>query len=250
MSISDCTVGEGNSAHFFRYFFLKPNDPLTQWLGEDRKLTESVSQIWPSTEYAKNLTEFVEEWPSVRIFSPSPSSRSRYYFSRRVFCRKLTDSPSPLPSTESTASTAVHRVHYRPPSHGSSHRVIIFLTECLVGNSPSHRVNRVHRVTGFLTESGGLTKMKWNKMKFEMLPVTIATLACVRNIFVFLFHCILSLSFISSVSSRLYEVSWTKDRDECTAMTSLTASSIKPQVERGSVVFSMRNKIFWCYAKA
>ena len=225
MSISDCTVGEGNSAHFFRYFFLKPNDPLTQWLGEDRKLTESVSQIWPSTEYAKNLTEFVEEWPSVRIFSPSPSSRSRYYFSRRVFCRKLTDSPSPLPSTESTASTAVHRVHYRPPSHGSSHRVIIFLTECLVGNSPSHRVNRVHRVTGFLTESGGLTKMKWNKMKFEMLPVTIATLACVRNIFVFLFHCILSLSFISSVSSvssRLYEVSWTKDRDECTAMTSLT----------------------------
>ena len=182
MSISDCTVGEGNSAHFFRYFFLKPNDPLTQWLGEDRKLTESVSQIWPSTEYAKNLTEFVEEWPSVRIFSPSPSSRSRYYFSLRVFGRKLTESPS-------------------PPSHGFSHRV-------------RDRVN--------FPESGGLTKMKWNKMKFEMLPVTIATLACVRNIFVFLFHCILSLSFISSVSSRLYEVSWTKDRDECTAMTSLT----------------------------
>jgi len=30
-----------------------------------------------------------------------------------------------------------------------------------------------------------------------------------------------------------------------------TASLIKPQVEqRGSVVFSMRNKIFRCYAKA
>ena len=147
-----------------------------------------------------------------------------------MFCRKLTDSPSPLPSTESTASTAVHRVHYRPPSHGSSHRVIIFLTECLVGNSPSHRVNRVHRVTGFLTESGGLTKMKWNKMKFEMLPVTIASLACIRNIFVLLFHCILSLSFISFISSRLYEVSWTKDRDECTAMTSLTWNQLLLQL--------------------
>ena len=130
--------------------------------------------------------------------SPLPSTESRVfspsdYFSHRVFGRKLTESPSP-PS---------------PPSHGFSHRV-------------RDRVN--------FPESGGLTKMKWNKMKFEMLPVTIATLACVRNIFVFLFHCILSLSFISSVSSRLYEVSWTKDRDECTAMTSLTWNQLLLQL--------------------
>ena len=240
MSISDCTVGEGNSAHFFRYFFLKPNDPLTQWLGEDRKLTESVSQIWPSTEYAKNLTEFVEEWPSVRIFSPSPPSSSSRGFSHRVRDRGiifLTESfvrnspshrvhcrpPSPLPSAESRVFSPSdyfsHRVFGRkltespsppsPPSHGFSHRV-------------RDRVN--------FPESGGLTKMKWNKMKFEMLPVTIASLACIRNIFVLLFHCILSLSFISFISSRLYEVSWTKDRDECTAMTSLTWNQLLLQL--------------------
>ena len=138
MSISDCTVGEGNFAHFFRYFFLKPNDPLTQWLGEDRKLTKSVSQIWPSTEYATNLTEFVEVWPSVRIFSPS--SRSRYYISHQVFCRKLTESPSPLPSTE---STTVHRVtglptewlFFSPSVWSETHRVtslcFYFIVSCL-----------------------------------------------------------------------------------------------------------------------
>ena len=130
--------------------------------------------------------------------SPLPSTESRVfspsdYFSHRVFGRKLTESPSP-PS---------------PPSHGFSHRV-------------RDRVN--------FPESGGLTKMKWNKMKFEMLPVTIASLACIRNIFVLLFHCILSLSFISFISSRLYEVSWTKDRDECTAMTSLTWNQLLLQL--------------------
>ena len=158
--------------------------PKTYWvsftdLTEYRVREKSHRVCWRVTECSHILTKSTEFIKS-RIFSPS--SRSRYYFSHRVFCRKLTESPS-------------------PPSHGFSHRV-------------RDRVN--------FPESGGLTKMKWNKMKFEMLPVTIATLACVRNIFVFLFHCILSLSFISSVSSRLYEVSWTKDRDECTAMTSLT----------------------------
>ena len=142
---------------------------------------------------------FVGNSPTHRVHcrppSPLPSTESRVfspsdYFSHRVFGRKLTESPS-------------------PPSHGFSHRV-------------RDRVN--------FPESGGLTKMKWNKMKFEMLPVTIATLACVRNIFVFLFHCILSLSFISFISSRLYEVSWTKDRDECTAMTSLTWNQLLLQL--------------------
>ena len=227
---------------------------MTPWHSDSARTENLLSQFHRS-----------DRVPSTRQISPSLLKSDRVFayshqvhrvhqvagFLTEFVIEVLFFSPSVLSETHRvTESTAVHRVHCRPPSHGSSHRVIIFLTECLVGNSPSHRVNRVHRVTGFLTESGGLTKMKWNKMKFEMLPVTIATLACVRNIFVFLFHCILSLSFISSVSSRLYKVSWTKDRDECTAMTSLTASSIKPQVERGSVVFSMRNKIFWCYAKA
>ena len=149
------------------------------------------------------LTEcFVGNSPSHRVHcrppNPLASTDSRVfspsdYFSHRVFGRKLTESPS-QPS---------------PPSHGFSHRV-------------RDRVN--------FPESGGLTKMKWNKMKFEMLPVTIASLACIRNIFVLLFHCILSLSFISFISSRLYEVSWTKDRDECTAMTSLTWNQLLLQL--------------------
>ena len=145
---------------------------------------------------------FVGNSPTHRVHcrppSPLPSAESRVfspsdYFSHRVFGRKLTESPS-QPS---------------PPSHGFSHRV-------------RDRVN--------FPESGGLTKMEWNKMKFEMLPVTIASLACIRNIFVLLFHCILSLSFISFISSRLYEVSWTKDRDECTAMTSLTWNQLLLQL--------------------
>ena len=89
--------------------------------------------------------------------SPLPSTVSRVfspsdYFSHRVFGRKLTESPS-------------------PPSHGFSHRV-------------RDRVN--------FPESGGLTKMKWNKMKFEMLPVTIASLASLR----FIVSC-LYLSYLS-----------------------------------------------------
>ena len=64
------------------------------------KLTESVLQIWPSTEYAINLAELVEKWPSIRIFSPSISLS---YF------------------TESTESDLIFH----------------FLTEFLVENSPS-----------------------------------------------------------------------------------------------------------------
>jgi len=40
------------------------------------KLTESVLKIWPSTEYATNLTELIKGWPSVRIFSPSYFTKS------------------------------------------------------------------------------------------------------------------------------------------------------------------------------
>ena len=126
----------------------------------------------------------------------------------RVHCRPPSPLP-PLPSTEFCRKITYSRCPPSPPSHGFSHRVRDLV------NFP---------------ESGGLTKMKWNKMKFEMLPVTIASLACIRNIFVLLFHCILSLSFISFISSRLYEVSWTKDRDECTAMTSLTWNQLLLQL--------------------
>ena len=210
---------------------------MTPWHSDSARTENLLSQFHRS-----------DRVPSTGRISPSLLKSDRVFaYSHRVHrVHQVADfltefaievlffSPSVLSETHQvTESTAVHRVHYCPPCHGSSHRVIIFLTDCLVGNSPSppshgfsHRVrDRVN-----FPESGGLTKMKWNKMKFEMLPVTIASLACVRNIFGFLFHCILSLSFISFVSSRLYEVSWTKDRDECTAMTSLTWNQLLLQL--------------------
>ena len=76
------------------------------------KLTESVLQIWPSTEYAINLAELVEKWPSIRIFSPRISLS--YFW-------KLTESDLDFIFSPS------------------------FWLE-------THRVHRVHSVAGFLTE--------------------------------------------------------------------------------------------------
>ena len=125
VSISDCTVGEGNSAHFFPWFNFYPNDPVTQ-------TENTLSQFHRS-----------DRVPSTRQISPSLSKSDRLFaYSHRVKRVHRV--------TGFLTEFAIKWLFFSPSAWSETHRVTEF-TEFTESNEVldrviSHRVHRVYRV--------------------------------------------------------------------------------------------------------